>query len=93
MSAPSLLPDYIRRLNAEKAFQGRQFAALDVSQGAIAATSGAAALAAGMAAAAERPRFSEFKLMGSKSADLGKAPVTTAQKPPESQPAAGGAVR
>lgn len=28
---PALIPEYIRRLNAEKAFQGRTFAALDIS--------------------------------------------------------------
>ena len=47
MTDPARLPEYIRRLNSEKAFQGRSFAALQVSPGqampAVGATPGAAA--------------------------------------------------
>lgn len=58
---PALLPEYIRRLNGEKAFQGRAFAALRMT---------AAAPAAGAAAPAEplsvrtgvAPLFHEFVL-------------------------------
>jgi len=32
MTAPDALPDYIRRLNAEKSFQGRQFVSLNVDR-------------------------------------------------------------
>lgn len=61
MSDPARLPEYIRRLNAEKAFQGRSFAALRVAPGqaapAPAVTPGSAAATAPAAAP-----FHEFVL-------------------------------
>lgn len=51
---PALLPEYIRRLNAERAFQGRSFAELQVS-----------AVAPAAAAALARP-YHEFALVPAK---------------------------
>lgn len=74
MSAASLLPDYIRRLNAEKSFQGRRFIALDLAQGTVSAAAGGTA-----AAAVEPPRFSEFKLVGIKAAPAGSTASANAK--------------
>ena len=65
---PALLPEYIRRLNREKAFQGRAFAALKLAEGKADAppTGGqppAGAPAAAAAAAAGKVSFHEFRLI------------------------------
>jgi hypothetical protein len=65
MTDAALLPDYIRRLNGEKAFQGRAFAALKVSAGQLAPVPGAPAPAPATtpAAPANMPApFLEFVL-------------------------------
>lgn len=62
MSDPSLLPDYIRKLNAEKAFQGRSFAALKVSAGQTSPAAGTPAAAPAPAAAAPQAPYHEFVL-------------------------------
>jgi hypothetical protein len=59
---PALLPEYIRRLNAEPAFRGRRFAAVNVTVPATppsTSTSGTAAVAA----TAPPPLFHEFALV------------------------------
>lgn len=61
MSDPARLPEYIRRLNAEKAFQGRSFAALRVSPGQAAPVAGATPGPAVPATPAVAP-FHEFVL-------------------------------
>lgn len=55
LSQPALLPQYIRRLNGETAFQGRRFAALDMKD---------SASATAPVAAAPAPRYTEFVLYG-----------------------------
>jgi len=62
MTSPDLLPAYIRRLNGEKAFQGRSFAMLTMTGGEGAAT--AATQPAPGRPAAERPTppYIEFRL-------------------------------
>lgn len=75
---PALLPIYIRRLNAEPAFRGRQFAALDM-QGVVppASTSGAAVPAEVAPAAGSGPRhYTEFVLQ----ATLSKASTPGARE-------------
>jgi hypothetical protein len=78
---PALLPEYIRRLNKEQAFQGRAFAALKLAEGQIAArpeTAAAPAVApapAARSAAASRAPFHEFILTPAKSG--GAVPVLT----------------
>jgi hypothetical protein len=59
---PALLPEYIRRLNAEKAFQGRSFAALQVSVAPV------VPVAAGAAATAPTLPYHEFSLVPAKAA-------------------------
>jgi hypothetical protein len=54
---PALLPEYIRRLNAEPAFRGHRFAALSV------ALPTAPAPAASVAPAATVPPWHEFALV------------------------------
>lgn len=61
MTDPERLPEYIRRLNSEKAFQGRSFAALQVSPGQAAAPAGTVSAPAAAAAPATAP-FHEFVL-------------------------------
>lgn len=61
MTDPARLPEYIRRLNSEPAFQGRSFAALRVSPGQTAASSAGTMTASGAAPAAAAP-FHEFVL-------------------------------
>lgn len=68
----SQLPAYIRRLNAESAFRGRRFAALDMHAAAednVAATPTApVAPAASVALPAAAPRYTEFALRASSEA-------------------------
>jgi hypothetical protein len=63
---PSLLPSYIRRLNAEPAFRGRSFAALDmqgiVPQSVAPAATGAPAPAATTVTASGPARYTDFFL-------------------------------
>lgn len=59
MTAAGLLPGYIRRLNAEKSFQGRKFSALSVVQQAVPVASPVAGATASPPVAA---RFVEFAL-------------------------------
>lgn len=61
MSDPALLPEYIRRLNGEKAFRGHAFSALNISSGPMAAAPGA--VVATPVAAAGRAPFHEFVLI------------------------------
>lgn len=64
---PALLPDYVRRLNGEKAFQGRAFAALRMDAALpppVAPAAGAATATA--PAAGTSPRFHEFVLVPDK---------------------------
>lgn len=63
---PALLPEYIRRLNGEKAFQGRAFAALRMTAGLSPAASGAAAPAPQPVAPGAPPLFHEFVLVPAK---------------------------
>jgi len=65
MLTDTLLPEYVKRLSAEKAFKGRSFAGLDLRRPAPAATTGGAtaAPAAGAAAAPAPARYIEFTLM------------------------------
>ncbi len=62
MSDPARLPEYIRRLNAEKAFQGRSFAALRVSPGLAAAPTAAATPGSAAPAPPATAPFHEFVL-------------------------------
>lgn len=76
-SDPALLPEYIRRLNAERVFQGRAFAALNLAEGKADAVAGAPA-PTGAAPAAKKAPFHEFRLVPVKpsgAADGGQAPV------------------
>ncbi len=80
MTDPALLPDYIRRLNSEKAFKGRAFASLTISSGKAAQSEGAAAAAPAPASpaatAAGRAAFHEFVLIPSLGpADGGRRPT------------------
>ncbi len=63
---PSLLPAYIARLNAEPAFRGRRFAALDMADVAPKPVDASPAVAGGMPAPkvtpVAAPRFTEFAL-------------------------------
>ena len=75
MLDPSALPDYIRRLNTEKVFQGRSFAALTIkrpeegqnkrSAAAAAPAAGAKLPAATAPIVAAQPAYVEFVLMPS----------------------------
>lgn len=63
---PALLPEYIRRLNKEAAFQGRAFAALKLDPGKPDAPAGPAAAPvppSGASAAAPRAPYHEFVLV------------------------------
>jgi hypothetical protein len=75
MLNPAALPDYIRRLGAEKAFQGRNFAALSMNRGELASGAGPAAAAAAAAPAAPAQaavaRPIDFVLLPSKATDAG----------------------
>lgn len=59
---PALLPEYLRRLNGEKAFQGHRFAALHVGLPAPAKPTGRVE-AAGAASQAAPPPYHEFALV------------------------------
>lgn len=66
---PALLPEYIRRLNKERAFQGRAFAALKLAEGKAEIRPGQPAAApapAARPAAAVRAPFHEFTLVPAK---------------------------
>ena len=101
MTDPVLLPEYIRRLNAEKAFKGRSFSALNISAGSPAPASGGEAGAA--PAVAGRAPFHEFVLIpaldpvgggASPAADAATQPAKVALAdllPPEAARALGGA--
>lgn len=65
---PSLLPQYIRRLNGDTAFQGRRFLALDMKDGA------AGTAQAEPATTAAAPRFTEFALRGIAGRAEGRGP-------------------
>lgn len=75
MLDPASLPEYIRRLNSEKVFQGRAFAALRMSTGAAvpaAPASVSAGQAPAPAVAPQEAPFHEFMLVPAKAA--AKAP-------------------
>ncbi|MCX8018229.1 MAG: PilN domain-containing protein [Rhodocyclaceae bacterium] len=73
---PALLPEYIRRLNQEAAFQGRRFAALKLEPGkSETAPAAGAASAAAPPAAEKRAPWHEFMLIPLK-------PNAPAAKPP-----------
>lgn len=74
MTDPALLPEYIKRLNGESAFQGRAFAALNVvsvrppaadpaAAGTAVGTATASGGLIGVANAAQAPLYHEFTLM------------------------------
>lgn len=67
---PALLPVFIRRLNGEAAFQGRQFVTLDMRD----AQEEPVKTAEGQSAAAKTPRFTEFSLRGNLPAAEGGTP-------------------
>ena len=71
MLNPGALPDYIRRLGAEKAFQGRNFAALSMNRVEQTAGAGPAAAAAAPVVPAQEAvaRPIDFVLLPSKTAD------------------------
>jgi len=74
MVSPGALPDYIRRLGAEKAFQGRNFAALSMNRGEQATGTAPVAAAAVPATAitpvqASAARPIDFVLLPSKATD------------------------
>ena len=83
------LPEYIRRLNSEKAFQGRAFAALNVSAGTAAATDATSALATvGTTATTHKAApyldFALTPVLGGLSQDAaGNSPQKVAAAPPE----------
>lgn len=78
MTDPALLPEYIRRLNGEPAFQGRAFAALKVAAGKAEAPAPSAGAAAAPAPASTGPApFHEFTLIPVRAA----APADAAAKP------------
>lgn len=85
MSDPALLPLYIQRLNGEKAFKGRGFAALKVAAGTAETPAAAdgAAQGAKPAAAAAPAAFHEFVLIPSGAASLAATPPEAAPKGPE----------
>lgn len=60
---PALLPQYIQRLNREPVFQGRAFAALNLSAGQAEPKTGAPAPAAGSVPPPKKAPFHEFKLI------------------------------
>jgi hypothetical protein len=60
---PALLPEYIRRLNKEQAFQGHAFAALKLDEGKPDAPPAATATPGGQLVAAAKAPFHEFKLI------------------------------
>lgn len=60
---PALVPEYIRRLNAEPAFRNRRFAALTVTVPAPPPGAAASAAAAAAAAPVAPPPFHEFALV------------------------------
>ncbi|QDX81703.1 hypothetical protein B9N43_10825 [Denitratisoma sp. DHT3] len=63
---PALLPDYILRLNDEKVFRGRAFAALQMQEGSLAEKSQSASIPAGTAAPLKAAAgFHEFALVPS----------------------------
>lgn len=62
MTDPALLPEYIRRLNSEPAFQGRAFATLKVTAAQPAPPAGAAAVPPPAAAVRVAPPYHEFVL-------------------------------
>lgn len=68
MTDPALLPEYIRRLNGEKAFHGRAFAALTVSAGKPILPAGQVA-STPAAATAAAPAYHEFTLTPVAAAD------------------------
>lgn len=65
---PALLPEYIRRLNKEPAFQGRTFAALKLDAGKPAAPAGAEKT---LSATLLRPPYHEFTLIPASSGGPG----------------------
>lgn len=78
MLDPALLPLYIRRLNAESAFQGRRFAELDmkgVDPQADTAKTDAAKPAQAASPSATLPRYTEFTLRTVGAAELNKLGV------------------
>lgn len=67
---PALLPVFIRRLNGEAAFMGRQFITLDMQDGKDEPAKGAD----GGVAPSKSPRFTEFALRGNLPTTEGKSP-------------------
>jgi len=79
MMDPALLPEYIRRLNGEQAFKGREFSALKVSQGKLEEAPAGSAPPAAQPPASTPPSGSP------------KAPATPAASAPAPAPAASAA--
>ncbi|CAG4885203.1 MSHA biogenesis protein MshI [Georgfuchsia toluolica] len=86
---PALIPEYIRRLNAEKAFQGRAFAALQLSVPAPATGNNAAAVAGTVPATnlPLAPSYHEFTLTpvlgdgAAETSDANRSPMTAGAQP------------
>lgn len=94
---PALLPQYIQRLNAERAFRGRAFAALKLSEGKIEVPPGtppssgssiSTGTAAAPAARPVKPPFHEFTLIPVR--DAGAAKAGKATETPAASTASGG---
>ena len=78
MLDPATLPEYIRRLNSEPAFQGRSFAALDI-QRPDGKSSAKSAAVSSVGSPAAPPPYVDFVLMQSAPA---KSPTAVAEKMP-----------
>lgn len=72
---PSLLPEYIRRLNREPAFRGHAFAALKLAEGKPEPVAGTTAPAGAPAESARKAPFHEFTLVPVKSVAAPSAPT------------------
>jgi len=68
---PSLLPEYIRRLNREPTFRGHAFAALKVAAGKLEPAVGTAAKSAAPIEATQKALFHEFTLVPVKTGEAG----------------------
>lgn len=90
MTDPARLPEYIRRLNSEKAFNGREFSALKVSPGQPgegAAPEKVVKAAGGAAASVAAVPYHEFTLLPVQETSVKTAPEV-AETAPKSEPTA-----
>lgn len=70
---PALLPDYIRRLGKERAFQGRSFAALRLDEGKADVATGVSGQPAKTVAAPPKAPYHEFVLIPTRAEDAGSS--------------------